>query len=327
MFLYDRGYICEEEPFKKLVNQGMIQGRSNFVYRVKGTDKYVTLSRMDAYDVQPIYVDVHIVHNDKLDLEAFRKSQPDRGSAEFILEEDGTYQCGYAVEKMSKTYLNVVNPDDIIEEYGADTLRVYEMFLGPLDQSKPWDTNGIDGVFRFLRRAFALFFDDADEIAISDEKATPEELKALHTAIMKLNQGMESYSFNTCVSTFMICVNELTALKCRKREILEPFAILLAPFAPHLAEEMWQLLGHKDSVVDAPYPVHNDAFLKESEIKYPISFNGKVRFTLTLPAEMSKEEIEAEARKSPEMEKYLDGKAIAKIIVVPGRIVNIVTGK
>ncbi|MDD7438567.1 MAG: leucine--tRNA ligase [Bacteroidales bacterium] len=327
MFLYDRGYICEEEPFKKLVNQGMIQGRSNFVYRVKGTDKYVTLSKMSEYDVQPIHVDIHIVHNDRLDLEAFRKSQPDRGNAEFILEEDGTYHCGFAIEKMSKTYLNVVNPDDIIEEYGADTLRMYEMFLGPLDQSKPWDTNGIDGVFRFLRRSFALLYNDADELVISDEKATPEELKALHTAILKINQGMESYSFNTCVSAFMICVNELTALKSRKREILEPFTILLAPFAPHLAEEMWRLLGHRDSVVNAPYPIHNDVFLKESEIKYPISFNGKVRFTLTLSAEMTREAIEEAVRKAPEMGKYLDGKAIAKIIVVPGRIVNIVTGK
>lgn len=327
MFLYDRGYICEEEPFKKLVNQGMIQGRSNFVYRIKGTDKYVTYSKIEEYDVQPIHVDVHIVHNDKLDLEAFKKSQPDRVNAEFILEADGTYHCGSAVEKMSKTYLNVVNPDDIIETYGADTLRVYEMFLGPLDQSKPWDTNGIDGVYRFLRRAYALFFNEADELAISDDKASPEELKALHTAIMKVNQGMESYSFNTCVSAFMICVNELTTLKSNKREILESFTVLLAPFAPHIAEEMWQLLGHEDSVVDAPYPVHNDAYLKESEIKYPISFNGKVRFTLTLPADMTKEEIETEARKAPEMEKYLDGKAITKVIVVPGRIVNIVTGK
>lgn len=327
MFLYDRGYICEEEPFKKLVNQGMIQGRSNFVYRIKGTDKYVTYSKIEEYDVQPIHVDVHIVHNDKLDLEAFKKSQPDRVNAEFILEADGTYHCGSAVEKMSKTYLNVVNPDDIIETYGADTLRVYEMFLGPLDQSKPWDTNGIDGVYRFLRRAYALFFNEADELAISDDKASPEEFKALHAAIMKVNQGMESYSFNTCVSAFMICVNELTTLKSNKREILESFTVLLAPFAPHIAEEMWQLLGHEDSVVDAPYPVHNDAYLKESEIKYPISFNGKVRFTLTLPADMTKEEIETEARKAPEMEKYLDGKAISKVIVVPGRIVNIVTGK
>lgn len=327
MFLYDRGDICEEEPFKKLVNQGMIQGRSSFVYRIKGTDKYVTLGKKDECDVQPIHVDIKIVHNDKLDLEAFKLSQPDRADAEFILEEDGSYICGSAVEKMSKTYLNVVNPDDIIEEYGADTLRVYEMFLGPLDQSKPWDTNGIDGVFRFLRRAYALFFNDADEVSISDDKATPAELKVLHTCIMKINQGMETYSFNTCVSAFMICVNELTTLKCNKREILEPFTVLLAPFAPHLAEEMWQLLGNTDSVVDATYPNHNDAYLRESEIKYPISFNGKVRFTLTLPADMSVADIEQEVRNASDLERYLDGKSIQKLIVVPGRIVNVVTSK
>ena len=221
----------------------------------------------------------------------------------------------------------MVNPDDIIREYGADTLRVYEMFLGPLDQSKPWDTNGIDGVFRFLRRTYALLFDSSDQLSISDDKPTSKELKVLHTCIMKVNQGLQSYSFNTCVSAFMICINDLTALKCDNRKILEEFTVLLAPFAPHLAEEMWHLLGHNESIVDAPYPVHNDAYLKESEIQYPISFNGKVRFQLTLSAEMSKEQIEEEVCQSPELEKYLDGKAIARIIVVPGRIVNIVTSK
>lgn len=327
MFLYDLGHICEEEPFKKLINQGMIQGRSNFVYRIKGTDKYVTLSKKDDYDVQPIHVDVHFVHNDHLDIEAFRSSQSDREQAEFILEDDGSYLCGWAVEKMSKSYLNVINPDDIIEEYGADTLRVYEMFLGPLEQSKPWDTNGIDGVFRFLRRVYGMFFNSEDNVDISDDKATPEELKSLHTAIMKVNQSLEQYSFNTCVSAFMICSNELIALKCNKREILEPYTILLAPFAPHLAEELWHLLGHNESIVDAPYPVHNDAYLKESEINYPISFNGKVRLQMKLSAELSAKEIEEQVLANEQTQTQLEGKEIKKIIVVPGRIVNIVTSK
>ena len=327
MFLHDLGYVCEEEPFKKLVNQGMIQGRSNYVYRIKGTNQYVSLNKKDQYDVQPIHVDIHIVHNDRLDIEAFRKSKPDFANAEFVLEDDGTYICGFAIEKMSKSYLNVVNPDDIIREYGADTLRVYEMFLGPLDQSKPWDTNGIDGVFRFLRRAYALLFGPDDTVTVSESKPSQKELKVLHTCIMKVNQGLQTYSFNTCVSAFMICVNDLIALKCNNRKILEEFTVLLAPFAPHLSEEMWHLMGHNESIVDIPYPVHNDAYLKESEIQYPISFNGKVRFQLTLSAEMTKEQIEQEVRQSPELEKYLDGKTIARIIVVPGRIVNVVTSK
>lgn len=327
MFLYDLGVICEEEPFKKMINQGMIQGVSSFVYRIKGTDKYVTLSKKDEYDVQPIHVHVQLVHNDKLDVEGFKASQPDRANAEFIFEDDGSYLCGSAVEKMSKSYLNVVNPDDIIEEYGADTLRVYEMFLGPLEQSKPWDTNGIDGVFRFLRRVYGLFFNDQDQVEISEEKATPEELKALHTAIMKVNQSLEQFSFNTCVSAFMICCNELVSMKCNKRSILEEFTVLLSPFAPHLAEELWSILGHEDSVVDAPYPVHNDAYLKESEINYPISFNGKVRLQLKMAAELNAKEIEAVVLANEDVQKQLAGKAIKKIIVVPGRIVNLVVDK
>lgn len=324
MFLYDLGYICEDEPFRKLVNQGMIQGRSNYVYRIKGTDKYVTLSKKDQYDVQPIHVDIHIVHNDHLDLEAFKKSQPDRVNAEFILEDDGSYLCGYAVEKMSKTYLNVVNPDDIIREYGADTLRVYEMFLGPLEQSKPWDTNGIDGVFRFLRRAYALLFNEKDEVEVTDNKPTHEELKALHTCILKVNQGLESYSFNTCVSAFMICVNELTSLKSNNREILKEFSILLAPFAPHMAEEMWHLLGNTGSIVDAPYPVHNDAYLRETEITYPISVNGKVKLQKKLPTELDAKSIEKAVLEDADVLKLLEGKTLVKTIVVPGRIVNLV---
>lgn len=327
MFLYDLGYVCEEEPFKKLVNQGMIQGRSNFVYRIKGTNTYVTYSQVKQYDVQPIHVDVRIVHNDKLDLESFKMSQPDRHDAEFILEADGSYICGFAVEKMSKTYLNVVNPDDIVEEYGADTLRVYEMFLGPLDQSKPWDTNGIDGVFRFLRRAYGLFFDANDQLSISNEQPSSSELKTLHTCIKKVREGLETFSYNTCVSSFMVCVNELVAAKCNKRDILEPFAVLLSPFAPHIAEEMWHMLGHETSIVDAPYPVLKEEYLVEQETTYPISFNGKVRFQLTLPNNLTKEEISERVQNAPEMEKYLDGKPILKMIVVPGRIVNIVVPK
>lgn len=327
MFLYDIGVVCEDEPFKKMINQGMIQGVSSFVYRIKGTDKYVTLGKKDEYDVQPIHVHVQLVHNDKLDIEGFKLSQPDRENAEFILEDDGSYICGSAVEKMSKSYLNVVNPDDIIEEYGADTLRVYEMFLGPLEQSKPWDTNGIDGVFRFLRRVYGLFFDAQDNLSISDDKATPEELKVMHTAIMKVNQSLEQYSFNTCVSAFMICCNELVALKCNKREILEDFTVLLSPFAPHLAEELWSLLGHNDSVVDQAYPKHNDAYLKESEINYPISFNGKVRVQMKLAAELQPKAIEEQVLANEDVQKHLAGKEIKKIIVVPGRIVNIVVSK
>lgn len=324
MFLYDLGYVCEQEPFRKLVNQGMIQGRSNYVYRLKGTDTYVTLGKKDQYDVQPIHVDIHIVHNDRLDLEAFRQSQPDRINAEFILEDDGSYLCGYAVEKMSKTYLNVVNPDDIIRDYGADTLRVYEMFLGPLEQSKPWDTNGIDGVFRFLRRAYALLFNQNDELEVTDGNPSREELKALHTCIMKVNQGLTSYSFNTCVSAFMICVNELTTLKCNNKEILEVFTILLAPFAPHICEEIWYLLGHQESIVFAPYPVHNEAYLKESEITYPISVNGKVKLQLKLPAELDAKGVEQKVFEDAAVQKLLEGKTLVKTIVVLGRIVNLV---
>lgn len=326
-FLFDLGVVCEEEPFRKLINQGMIQGRSNFVYRVKGTNTFVSAGKKKEYDVQPIHVNVNIVHNDRLDIEAFKASQKEYEDAEFILEEDGTYLCGYAVEKMSKSYLNVVNPDDIIAAYGADTLRFYEMFLGPLEQSKPWDTNGIDGVFRFLRKVYGLFFDDKDQVSISEEKATPEELKALHTLIKKINQDIPNTSFNTCVSAFMICTNELQSMHCNKREILSDFVVVLSPFAPHLAEELWHLLGHEESVTMAPFPEHNEAFLKESEINYPISFNGKVRFQFSLPAHLTKEEIEKEVLQHPSTIEQLNGKAPQKVIVVPGRIVNIVIGK
>lgn len=322
-FLFDLGYICEDEPFKRLINQGMIQGRSNFVYRIKDTNTYVSLGLKDNYDVTPIHVDVNIVHNDKLDLEAFRTSLPDRKDAEFVLEADGSYVCGWAVEKMSKSYFNVVNPDDIIEHYGADTLRLYEMFLGPLEQSKPWDTNGIDGVHRFLKKLNGLFF-DGDNLSISDEAPTPEELKTLHKTIKKVSSDIEGISFNTSVSAFMICVNELQSLKCNKRAILEPLTVLISPFAPHLAEEFWHLLGHEGTVTTVPYPECNEDYLVESSVKYPISFNGKVRFTLELPATLSPKEVEEVVLGNEQTQKALGDKSPKKVIVVPGRIVNIV---
>ncbi len=323
-FLYDLGTVCEEEPFKKLINQGMIQGRSNFVYRINGTNTFVSLGLKEQYEVTPLHVDVNIVSNDILDTDKFKAWRPEFADAEFILE-DGKYVCGWAVEKMSKSMFNVVNPDDIVENYGADTLRLYEMFLGPLEQSKPWDTNGIDGVHRFLKRLWSLFYKN-DQLLVTDEKATPEELKSLHKTIKKVGYDIEGFSFNTSVAAFMICVNELYALKCSKKEILEPLVILLASFAPHIAEELYHVLGNTTTVCDAPFPVYNEAYLVEASKKYPISFNGKVRFTLELPADMSKEEVEKAALADEQTAKFLDGKEIKKIIVVPGKIVNIVLG-
>lgn len=321
-FLYDLGCVVKDEPFQKLINQGMIQGRSNFVYRKKGTNTFVSLNLKDQYDTTPIHVDVNIVSNDILDVEAFRKKSPEYADADFILE-DGKYVCGWAVEKMSKSMFNVVNPDDIVERYGADTLRLYEMFLGPLEQSKPWDTNGIDGVHRFLKKLWGLYF-EGDEFAVVEEKATKEELKSLHKLIKKVGFDIEHFSFNTSVSAFMICVGELAGLKCRKREILEPLLILLAPFAPHLAEELYSLLGNSTTICDASWPKFEESYLKEDSVKYPISFNGKVRFTLMLPSDMSKEDVEKAALEDPQTSKFLDGKSLKKVIVVPGKIVNIV---
>lgn len=323
MFLYDLGYICESEPFKKLVNQGMIQGRSNFVYRVVGTNKFVSLGLKDQYETQEIHVDVNIVRNDLLDIDAFRSWMPEYADAEFILE-DGKYVCGWAVEKMSKSMYNVVNPDNIIEEYGADTLRMYEMFLGPLEQSKPWDTNGIDGVHKFLRRFCRLFFDRDGKLALADEKATPAELKTLHKTIKKVSEDIESFSFNTSVSAFMICMNELSTAKCDKREVLEQLVILIAPFAPHLAEELWSQVGHTTTVFNAPFPEYDAKYLVEDSVEYPVSFNGKMRFKKTLPASLSAKEVEQAVLEDPASEKYLEGKAPKKVIVVPGKIVNIV---
>ncbi|MFM2292441.1 MAG: hypothetical protein RIS29_2254 [Bacteroidota bacterium] len=321
-FLFDLGIVCEDEPFKKLINQGMIQGRSNFVYRIKDTNTFVSLNLKNQYETTPIHVDVNIVSNDVLDLDKFKAWMPDYATAEFILE-DGKYVCGWAVEKMSKSMFNVVNPDDIVEKYGADTLRLYEMFLGPLEQSKPWDTNGIDGVHRFLKRLWSLFYKDG-ALLVNTDAPSAEELKTLHKTIKKITFDIENFSYNTSVSAFMICVNELFTLKCSKKDILEPLIVLLAPFAPHMAEELYHVLGNEGSVCDATFPICNEAFLVESSVKYPISFNGKVRFTLELPADMSKEEVEKTALADEQTIKHLDGKSPKKIIVVPGKIVNIV---
>ena len=321
MFLYDLGYVCESEPFKKLVNQGMIQGRSNFVYRVVGTNKFVSLGLKGDYQTQEIHVDVNIVKNDQLDLDAFRRWQPEFKDAEFILE-DGKYICGWAIEKMSKSMFNVVNPDNIVENYGADTLRMYEMFLGPLEQSKPWDTNGIDGVHKFLRKFCRLFFDKDGNFAVNDEQPTPAELKTLHKTIKKIREDIENFSFNTSVSAFMICLNELGA--CRKRAILEPLTILIAPFAPHIAEELWEQMGHSETIFDASYPEYNEEHLVESAFEYPVMINGKLRFKQNYPLAMTPAEIQADIVTTEGAQKWLEGKPAKKIIVVVGKIINIV---
>ena len=321
MFLYDLGYVCESEPFRKLVNQGMIQGRSNFVYRVVGTNKFVSLNLRSQYETQEIHVDVNIVKNDVLDLDAFRAWRPEFKDAEFILE-DGQYICGWAVEKMSKSMFNVVNPDYIVEQYGADTLRMYEMFLGPLEQSKPWDTNGIDGVHKFLRRFWRLFHDRNFEWAVTDEKATDKELKTLHKTIKKVREDIENFSFNTSVAAFMICVNELG--ECHKREVLEPLTVLLAPFAPHITEELWSLLGHTESICYASYPVCEEKYLVESSFEYPVMINGKLRFKQQYPLTTTPADIQADIVTKEEAQRWLEGAAPKKIIVVPGKIINIV---
>lgn len=321
-FLYDLGYVCEDEPFKKLINQGMIQGRSNFVYRVVGTNKFVSLGLKSGYETTEIHVDVNIVHNDKLDLEAFKAWRPEYADAEFILE-NGEYVCGYAIEKMSKSMFNVVNPDDICNSYGADTLRLYEMFLGPIEQSKPWDTKGIDGVNRFLKKFWRLFW-DGDKFMVTDEKPSSEELKTLHKLIGKEQADIESFSFNTTISAFMIAVNDLSDRKCSKRGILEPLVVLLSPFAPHISEELWHELGHESSVSDASFPEYVEAYTIENNAVYAVSFNGKTRFTAQLPKSLDASGVEAAIRAMPQTAKYTDGKNIVKVIVVPGKIVNIV---
>ena len=322
-FLYDLGYVCKDEPFKKLVNQGMIQGRSSFVYRIKNTNTYVSAGLKGQYDTQEIHVDVNIVKNDVLDLEAFKAWRPEYADAEFILE-DGKYVCGWAVEKMSKSMYNVVNPDMIVENYGADTLRMYEMFLGPLEQSKPWDTNGIDGVHKFLRKFWRLFFDKDGNFAVDDAPADKKALKILHKTIKKVGEDIENFSFNTSISAFMICVNELTDLKCNNREVLEPLTVLVSPFAPHICEELWSLLGKETSVCDAVFPVFDSEYLKEDSFEYPVSFNGKTRFKKDLPLSFSQQEIEDAVLADESTKKYLDGKQPKKIIVVKGKIINVV---
>src|SRR5690554_875992 len=328
-FLKDLGYVPEEEPFKKLINQGMIQGRSNFIYRVldeegKGTNRFVSYGLKDEYKTNAIHVDVNIVFNDILNIEKFKASRSEYKDAEFILE-NGKYHCGHEVEKMSKSKFNVVSPDDIIDAYGADTLRMYEMFLGPLEQSKPWNTNGIEGVFKFLRKFWKLFHDQDFNFKISDDKATPAELKALHKIIKKVQEDIDRFSFNTSVSAFMICVNELTDLKCNKREVLQDLCLVLAPYAPHITEDLWEKLGNEPGTISyASYPVFNPEYLVESEFAYPISVNGKVRLKIQLSLSMEAFEVEQEVLKNKDLQKYLEGKSPKKVIVVKGRIVNIV---
>jgi leucyl-tRNA synthetase len=322
-FLFDIGLTVNEEPFRKLINQGKIQGRSSFAYRIQGTNTFVSFNLKDQYETAAMHVEINMVDNDVLNIDAFRNWRPDLSDAEFILE-DGKYICGSAIEKMSKSLYNVVNPDEMITEYGADTLRLYEMFLGPLEQSKPWDTKGVEGVFRFIRKFWRLFHDAGNVFRITDNAPSAEELRALHKAIKKTQEDIERFSFNTVVSTFMICVNELTDLKCSKRSVLEPLVILVSPYAPHLSEELWEKLGNKESVSKASFPVLNEEYLAENTFCYPVSFNGKMRFTLTLPLGMLPAEIEEAVLAAPESQKWLQGKAPKKVIVVLKKIVNIV---
>ena len=322
-FLWDLGYVCEQEPFGKLINQGMIQGRSNFVYLIPGTNKFVSAGLKDQYETIPVHVDVNIVYNDKLDIEAFRAWRPDYKDAEFVLE-NGEYVCGWAIEKMSKSMYNVVNPDKICDTYGADTLRLYEMFLGPIEQAKPWDTKGIDGVNRFLKKFWRLFW-DREKWLVTDDEPTKEELKALHKLIGKEQEDIEHFSYNTTISAFMIALNELGS--CSKRAILEPLTILLSPFAPHIAEELWHQLGHQDSVVYASFPEYKEELAADNSVNYPVSFNGKTRFFLDAPASASPAEVEALVRGHEKTPQYVGEFSIAKVIVVPGRIVNVVLKK
>ena len=320
-FLYDLGIVEKPEPYKKLVNQGMIQGRSNFVYRIKDTNTFVSKGLKDKYETTPIRVDINLVSNDILDTEGFKKWRPEYETAEFILEDGDKYVCGYAVEKMSKSMFNVVNPDDIVEKYGADTLRLYEMFLGPLEQSKPWDTNGIDGSNRFLKKLWGHF---NAAVAEGHKEMTSQELKTMHKLIKKITQDIENFSFNTSVAAFMVALNELTAQKSANAATMDIFTRIIAPFAPHIAEEFWHRLGNEGTVADAEWPAYDEKYLKEDSVKYPVSFNGKTRFMLEIPADASKEDVEKAALEAPEAAKWLNGQSPKKVIVVPGRIVNIV---
>ncbi len=322
-FLFDLGVSVKDEPFRKLVNQGMIQGRSNFVYRIKDTNTFVSLGLKDQYNTTPIHVDVNIVKNDILDVEAFKAWRPEYNTAEFVLE-DGKYVCGWAIEKMSKSMYNVVNPDMIVDNYGADTLRLYEMFLGPVEQSKPWDTNGIDGCHRFLKKLWGLFWDREDRFVVDEKEPSADSLRTLHKLIKKVTADIENFSHNTAVAAFMVAVNELSQQNCHSRKVLEEVIVMLAPFAPHIAEELYSQLGHTTTVCDAAWPELNEQYLVETTVKMPVQFNGKVRFTLEFPADAEKDFMERTALDAPESKKYLDGKTVVKTIVVPGRIINIV---
>ena len=324
-FLYDYGEVVEDEPFRKLINQGMIQGRTSFVYRIKDTNTYVSAGLKDQYDTTPIRVDINLVDNDVLDLEGFKAWRPDFADAEFVLE-NGKYICGYAVEKMSKSMFNVVNPDDMIERYGADTLRLYEMFLGPIEQSKPWDTRGIDGVYRFVKKFWSLYW-KGDDCLVDDSEPTRDNLKSLHKLIKKVTADIEAFSYNTSVAAFMICINELAQQKCRSRQVLEPLLVVLAPFAPHIAEELWHsALGKEGSICDAEWPSHNEEYLREDSVTMAVQFNGKVRFNITVPAGSANDVVQETALNDPAAAKWLEGKTVRKVIVVPSKIVNIVVG-
>jgi len=323
MFLYDIGLVCREEPFRKLINQGKIQGRSNFVYRINGTNTFVSYNLKDQYDTTALHVDIELADNDILDTEAFRKWRTDFENAEFILE-DGKYICGWEIEKMSKSKHNVQSPDDLIAKYGADTLRMYEMFLGPVELSKPWDTKGIEGVFRFLKKYWRLFYDENGNFSVSAGTPSRPELKILHNAIRKIGNDIERFSFNTAVSAFMICINELTDLQCNKREILEPLNILLSPFAPHISEELWQQLGHTGTISYVSFPEFNEEFVREDTFNYPVSFNGKMRFQMELPVGVTAAEAEAAVLAAPESQKWLAGNPPKKVVFVPKKIINIV---
>jgi len=326
-FLFDLGVSCKEEPFQKLINQGMIQGRSNFVYRIKDTNTFVSFDKKDGYEVTPIHVDVNIVSAEILDVEAFKAWRPEYETAEFILNDEGKYICGWAVEKMSKSMFNVVNPDMIVEKFGADTLRLYEMFLGPVEQSKPWDTNGIDGCHRFLKKLWKFMTNEDGTINATEGAPSKEELKALHTLIKKETADIEAFSYNTTIAAFMVCLNELTKLKSTSREVKEALTILLAPFCPHLAEELWHLLGHTTSVCDAPWPTCNEEYLREDSVKMMVAFNGKARFPLEFPADVTKEEAEKAALANPQSAKWMEGFTVVKVIVVPGKMINVVLKK
>lgn len=322
-FLFDIGVVCKDEPYHKLINQGMIQGRSNFVYRIKGTNRYVSYNLKDKYDTDPIHVDINMVDNDVLDLERFRQWRSEFNDAEFELEE-GKYICGHEIEKMSKSLYNVQNPDDLVERYGADTLRLYEMFLGPLEQSKPWDTKGIEGVGRFMRKFWKLYHDADNNFCVSEAEPSKEELKILHKTIKKVQDDIERFSLNTSVSTFMICVNELGDIKCNKRGILEPLAVLLSPFAPHISEELWSLLGHDDSISFARFPEFDPGLLVENTFRYPVSINGKTRTYIEFDINVSKEEVEKTVLANGDIIRFMDGKPLKKLIFVPKKIVNLV---